>query len=129
VDKPVTPAIIACARAAHEANRAYCLATGDGSQFTWDTAPGWQKDSAIKGVFGVLAGNGPEESHASWLREKEAAGWVYGDIKMPDAKPPQHPCMVPYDRLPPEQRMKDHVFVSVVTAMAKALRLIIEIKE
>ena len=31
--------IEACARAAHEANRAYCLALGDTSQPSWDDAP------------------------------------------------------------------------------------------
>lgn len=40
----------ACARAAHEANRAYCLALGDTSQLPWEEALGWQRDSAIKGV-------------------------------------------------------------------------------
>ena len=31
--------IEACARAAHEANRAYCIAIGDTSQPSWDDAP------------------------------------------------------------------------------------------
>ncbi len=29
----------ACARSAHEANRAYCIALGDLSQPAWDDAP------------------------------------------------------------------------------------------
>jgi hypothetical protein len=41
---------IACARAAHEANRAYCLALGDETQAPWHDAPDWQKESAIEGV-------------------------------------------------------------------------------
>lgn len=65
----------ACARAAHEANRAYCVALGDDSQASWEDAPVWQRDSARNGVRGVLAGNTPEQSHESWLREKEATGW------------------------------------------------------
>jgi len=114
----------ACARAAHEANRAYCLALGDTSQPAWEEAPEWQRTSALNGVDGVLSGNTPRESHESWLEEKTATGWKYGPVKDPEKK--EHPCFVPYDELPPEQRQKDHVFVGVVTAMAKAFGLVQE---
>lgn len=110
-----------CARAAHEANRAYCLAIGDTSQPAWDAAPAWQRMSAIVGVEGVLAGNGPRESHASWLAEKQSTGWIWGPAKDPERR--EHPCMVPYDELPPEQRAKDRIFVDVVTSVALALGL------
>jgi RyR domain len=109
----------ACARAAHEANRAYCLATGDTSQPSWDDAPEWQKSSARNGVVGALTGNTPEQSHESWLAEKRATGWKWGPIKNPAAK--EHPCMVPYAELPPLQRAKDALFVTTVRAMAQAL--------
>lgn len=111
----------ACARAAHEANRAYCLAIGDTSQMEWERAPEWQRASAIAGVNGVLAGNGPEQSHESWLADKRAAGWKFGKVKDPDKR--EHPCFVPYADLPEEQKRKDHVFVAVVRAMADALGL------
>lgn len=112
--------IEACARAAHEANRAYCFAIGDTSQVAWELAPEWQKSSAREGVRGVIDhGNGPEESHASWLRVKEADGWVFGKVK--DAEKKQHPCMVPYSELPEEQRQKDQIFVQTVRAVAAAL--------
>lgn len=110
--------IEACARAAHEANRAYCLALGDESQSSWDEAPDWQKSSARNGVLGVLQGNGPEESHIGWLAEKKQDGWKYGPVKDPSKK--EHPCFVPYSELPPEQRKKDDIFVAVVRAVARA---------
>lgn len=113
-----TAQVVAAARAAHEANRAWCLAIGDTSQQSWETAPAWQVDSAVKGVQGVMAGNGPEQSHESWLKEKEENGWVYGPVKDPEAK--THPCFVPYADLPPEQRAKDHIFVGVVRAFMAA---------
>lgn len=109
----------ACAQAAHEANRAYCLALGDVSQLPWESAPDWQKTSARNGVAGALAGNTPEQSHESWLAEKAATGWKYGPVK--DAEKKEHPCFVPYAELPPEQRAKDELFLSTVRAVAKAL--------
>jgi hypothetical protein len=115
---PVT--IEACARAAHEVNRAYCRALGDESQVSWDDAPDWQRQSAIKGVEGVLIhGNGPAASHASWLAEKKADGWRWGPMK--DLLSKEHPCMLPYEELPHEQQQKDMLFVKTVTAMALAL--------
>ena len=111
--------IEAAARAAHEANRAYCLAIGDGSQPSWENAPEWQKSSARNGVAGALAGATPEQSHESWLAEKRATGWSYGPVKDPEKK--QHPCFVPYAELPPEQRRKDALFLAVVRAVASAL--------
>lgn len=100
------------AKTAHEVNRAYCLGLGDTSQSAWDEAPDWQRSSAIKGVEGVLAGNGPEQSHESWLEEKRATGWKYGPVKAPDKK--EHPCFVPYSSLPASQRYKDTLFVNAV---------------
>jgi len=111
--------IEACARAAHEVNRAYCLAIGDASQAAWEAAPQWQKDSAIAGVKGALAGNTPEESHAGWLAQKIADGWTHGPVKDPEKK--EHPCMMPYDDLLKEQREKDLLFLRVVRSTALAL--------
>lgn len=109
----------ACARAAHEANRAYCLAIGDTSHLSWDDAPGWQTASARNGVIGALAGNTPEQAHESWLAEKAAMGWKWGPVKDPEKR--EHPCFVPYADLPESQRAKDDVFISVVRAVAAAL--------
>ena len=102
------------ARAAHEANRAYCLALGDWSQPEWVDAPDWQKDSARNGVK-FLRDNpdaGPSASHESWLEEKRRDGWGWGPVK--DEKSKQHPCFVPYEKLPPGQKAKDAIFVAVV---------------
>ena len=108
-----------CARAAHEVNRAYCLAIGDTSQPSWEDAPEWQKASARNGVAGALSGNTPEQSHASWLAEKKDAGWVFGFEK--DAEKKTHPCMMPYVSLPEAQKAKDRLFLSTVRSVAEAL--------
>jgi hypothetical protein len=109
----------ACARAAHEVNRAYNIALGDFSVASWEEAPGWQKETILNGVRGVLEGNGPEQSHASWLAEKLEKGWRWGPKKDNEAK--LHPCMVAWSELPKEQREKDHLFCSAVCCMAAAL--------
>lgn len=111
--------VVEIARVCHEVNRAYCLALGDTSQPAWEDAPEWQKTSAINGVtmhlFNPQAG--PEASHEAWLNEKVAAGWTYGPTKDPEHK--KHPCMVPFKKLPVEQRAKDFIFRAVVHALGK----------
>jgi len=105
------------ARVAHEANRALCLAFGDDSQVAWEDAPEWQKASAVNGIAFIESNPDapPSASHEAWLAEKEANGWTYGEVKDTLAK--THPCFVPYDELPPEQKAKDYVFAAVVRAL------------
>ena len=105
------------ARVAHEVNRAYCLALGDNSQLPWDDAPEWQRNSATNGVAFHRANPdaGPDHIHTEWLREKESDGWKFGPAK--DAEKKEHPCFVPYDELPTEQKAKDFIFRGVVHAL------------
>ena len=106
------------ARVAHEVNRGYCASLGDTSQVAWEDAPEWQRDSAIAGVRQILADptTTPERSHEGWMAQKAADGWTYGPVKDPVAK--THPCFVPYNELPREQRTKDYLFQAVVRALA-----------
>lgn len=110
---------LACAQAAHEMNRIYCAALGDTTQVAWDAAAEWQRTSAVQGVDGVFAGNGPGASHESWLAEKVASGWTFGAVK--DAEKKEHPCMVPFHELPQDQQQKDVIFVATVRLMATVL--------
>lgn len=105
------------AKVCHEVNRAYCMSLGDTSQPAWDAAPDWQRQSAIKGVEFAIANPDakPSASHESWLAEKQREGWRFGPIK--DATLREHPCFVPYDELPQEQKAKDYLFLAVVRAM------------
>lgn len=107
------------AQIVHEANRAYCQTIGDNTQVAWVEAPEWQKESTVNGVEGILTGGitRPEQSHESWLAEKQRTGWTYGPVK--DAARKEHPCFVPYDQLPPEQQAKDAIFFAIVRACAE----------
>lgn len=102
---------------AHETNRAYCRALGDNSQMPWDDSPPWQQKSAITGVrFTIQHPEAPPSAtHESWFAEKRADGWQYGPVKCQILK--THPCFVPYDELPPEQRAKDYIFQAVVRSV------------
>lgn len=105
------------AEVCHETNRAYCATLGDNSQLPWAEAPEWQRTSAVNGVrFHLDNPNAkPSHSHESWLAEKEAGGWKYGPVKDPEKK--EHPCFVPYEELPGEQKAKDALFIGVVHAL------------
>ncbi len=106
------------ARTAHEVNKAYCNSIGDNSQPTWNDAPEWQKSSAINGVKFHISNPkaGADHSHNNWLKEKVADGWKWGQVKDADKK--EHPCFVPYEGLPAEQKSKDFIFRGVVHALS-----------
>ena len=109
------------AKVCHEANKAYCESIDDDSQKHWDEAEQWQRDSAIKGVeFSLANPDAPASAqHDSWLKDKQADGWVWGVEKNAVLK--THPCMVPYEQLPVEQRLKDYLFRAVVRAFEQAV--------
>lgn len=102
---------------AHAINMAYCQSLGDNSIPAWDDAPEQQRNSILAGVEMHIANpdTTPEESHQAWYDSKLADGWVYGETKDVEAK--VHPCMLPYDQLPPEQKAKDFLFRGAVHAL------------
>lgn len=104
----------------HNVNKAYCTALGDLSQAEWELAPEWQRQSAINGVKAHIDSGLtmlPEDSHISWMKQKVSEGWIYGPVK--DAEAKTHPCMVPYEKLPVHQKVKDYLFREVVHTLAK----------
>lgn len=105
------------AKICHEANKAYCEGIGDKSQKHWDEAEQWQRDSAIKGVqYRLDNPDAPQSAqHEAWMQDKLNDGWAYGEVKNADMK--THPCIVPYDQLPEDQRKKDALFQGVVDAL------------
>jgi len=105
---------IEIAAIAHEANKIYCESIDDFSQPTWDDAEEWQRTSALNGVDNIAKGEitSPHGSHVNWLEEKEKDGWVWGAEKNIEAK--EHPCFMPFDKLPAQQQFKDHLFFTIV---------------
>jgi hypothetical protein len=110
---------IKIAQVCHNLNMAICQSFGDNSQQSWDDAEQWQRDSAIAGVEFAQQNPdaGPGAQHESWRADKEAAGWIYGNVKNSALR--IHPCMVPFNQLPPDQRLKDAVFIAVVKTLSE----------
>ena len=111
------------ARECHHNNLLFCRVMGDDSQVTWDEAKDNIKQSAIDGVTYFI--NNPNcesaEQHESWMKFKLNDGWVYGGVK--DASKKTHPCLVPYNELPPSQQFKDYLFrLSCITGMAMLMK-------
>lgn len=107
--------VLLTARICHEANRAIQLNTGDDNPSAkWDDAPNAIKASAVEGVVNAMNGQTAEELHDSWCDSKVRDGWSYGGVK--DFVKKTHPCLVSYNQLPEEQKLKDHVFHAIVTA-------------
>ena len=122
--KKVVNAILAeiAARVAHEVNRAYCEHIGDDTQKPWKEAEQWERDSAHMGVR-VLMENPdltPAQQHSMWVAHKKKEGWRYGKEK--DEKEKAHPCIVPFDELPEEQKLKDALFQASVKAVLGVMR-------
>lgn len=108
------------ANVCHSVNKAYCQAIGDLSQSEWELASDWQRESAFNGVKAHIDSGLtmlPEDSHISWMKEKEQKGWVYGAEK--DLVKKTHPCMIEYKYLPESQKIKDYLFREVVHCLAK----------
>lgn len=110
------------AQVCHETNRAYCITIGDHSQSSWAEAEEWQRESARKGVQFALdyPNAAPSAQHDAWLADKQADGWTYGPVKDPGKK--EHPCIISYENLPVEQRIKDYLFRAVVQSFVEGGR-------
>lgn len=105
------------AKLCYETNRQYCQLLGDYSQSSWCETSEELRNSAIAGVKHILSGNvtSPEESHNSWITQRYSDGWRYGTIKSEKEK--THPCLVDYENLPEEHRIKDYIFFGLVNSL------------
>ncbi len=109
----------ACAKAAHETNRAFA-ALHDDQQPSWEDASEEIRESSRKGVRKMLANPTltAENLHQEWVDEKAKSGWKHGQTK--DEKAKTHPSMVAFDQLPESEKFKDELFRTVVREGALA---------
>ena len=104
-------------RICYLANKMYCESIGDKSQTSWALCGPEIQKSVVNGVKYRLVNPlaTPEGTHENWYKYKKDHGWVYGEVK--DGERKTHPCMLPYDELPIDQKIKDDIYVSVCDAM------------
>lgn len=102
----------------HAANREYRAIMGEDPGPDWESASHYMRNSVIKGVMGYRDNptRTPAQSHQAWFDHYAANGWTYGPVK--DEALKQHPCFLPYDKLPIAQRRKDDLFRAIVLALA-----------
>ncbi len=109
------------ARVVHEANRGLQYVQGGAHPSDpWDVTPAGIREVTIAGVRAAREGAGPQESHEKWCQGKRHQGWHYGPVKDEQAR--THPCLVPYADLPDGQKLKDDIFIAIVTLMDGARR-------
>ena len=115
----------ACARAAHEAERAFCEAIDDEVRRPWSELTERQRESARAAADVMLAGVTDEMQHAEWCDALAKRGWSYGPVEDSDQK--RHPHLVPYAELSEIRRKKSDLCWAVVQATALVLKSAIKV--
>jgi hypothetical protein len=65
----------------------------------------------VKDYEGMFNSKNPKESHNNWMNAKIKDGWIYGEAKDIDKK--THPCLIPYEKLPYEEKIKDWISLGI----------------
>lgn len=106
--------------AAHEVNRVWQRIAGDPQDAHWDALSEQDKQAARTSVIGIVVHDfNAEQTHAAWVADKKSKGWSVGPTK--DAATKEHPCLVAWEQLPSEQRVKDELWVDTVRNFLKNL--------
>lgn len=109
------------AQICHNVNKAYCESIGEDNIVSWYKASEDVKESVRIGVKEVIQDSHimPEEIHDKWVQYKKKQGWKFGKVKDADKK--THPDLVPYNKLPVEQKAKDYIFIALVRQVKQLL--------
>lgn len=101
------------ARVAHEINRQICILNGE-QALHYSDMPRDIIESMEKTILEMGSGS-LGDSHREWMKVREGQGWVYGPTKCMECK--TSPCLVPFEELPYQQKVKDCIFVGIKNAV------------
>jgi len=108
------------ARVCYAANKALGAILGEGRGLSWDECGTEKKLSTMAGVRYALDSPGevsPQRIHEEWMVDKMVKGWQYGLEEKIEGDIHYHPCMLNWEDLPPEQKLKDILFLAIVNAL------------
>ena len=106
------------AEVAHQINNAYRCAIGETSRPPYHQMSDAERARIEAGVMQHLMnehGIPPQAAHNLWMTYKLKDGWKYGEKY--DLETKTHPCILPYESLPVDQRVKDYLFAGIVQAL------------
>lgn len=109
------------AKVIHEVNSIYCQTLKDFSHAPWEETTEELRRCTKQGIqFYIDNPNvSRETSHWNWIQQKVKEGWVYGNKK--DRLKKTHPCILGYDELPRDQKVKDTLFLSICKVLVPEL--------
>lgn len=105
------------AKVAHEVNRAVKKFYGEEEIPSWADSTGGLRNRAMVGVEKIIANRAITASqlHEEWVKTMLQDGWTHGPVL--DSISKRHPNMVRYDDLPDTQKLKDHIYLAIVSSM------------
>ena len=63
----------------------------------------------------------PKQAHESWVKAYQKMGWKYGETRNLSKK--THPDLVPFEKLPKDERDKDAVFLMAVWLVKEIIKI------
>ena len=111
-----SPAHIEAIAKVCDAANAVCCALHGEEPLAWDNGG---REASIASVKFLLMhpDAGDSALHKDWTAMKLKDGWSWGSEKDPEQK--THPCLVPFESLPPYQQEKDRIFIGIVRTMTR----------
>lgn len=102
------------AKVAHQVNRVLSAFNGDAPKSDWSALTEEEKHCLYVGINAIIANPAltSRDSHELWMNTQIKMGWTYGPVI--DRVNKQHPCLVPFDSLEPQDKLKDDVFLTIV---------------